>query len=199
MNPKTKKNWLKKRLVFFVIIFIIAILCVSFLPLTTHRSHCGNYCAPRLKQIGLGLKLYAMDFEEFFPLEDNAQGLDKLRELDYLTDYGIYVCPDSKIQKGTKGSITEQNCSYVYLGGFREGQNPQIPLVFDKTGNHPDIVGIVFIDGHVARYPASAIKSCEDIIIFLNKEHKYPNKLFKKLLSKAKKIDRILQKSDKQF
>jgi prepilin-type processing-associated H-X9-DG protein len=78
------------------------------------------------------------------------------------------------------------------LGGFREGNGDNIPLAFDKYGNHTDYLNVLFMDGHVLGYPDAASGSCEDIIIFLNKEHKYPDKLFKQLLSKAKKIDHNL-------
>ncbi|MBU8902579.1 MAG: hypothetical protein KOO69_07550 [Victivallales bacterium] len=205
MNPKHKKSWLKKRLAFFVIIFIIAILCVAFLllPLILTRRHDEDRwlharCRSNLKQIGLSLKQYAMDYKDFFPFEDNAQGLEKLRKLDYLTDYDIYVYPYLKTKKETKGILSEKNCGYVYLGGFKKGQNKKIPLAFGKPGNYPKrpnaffMFFILFIDGSVVGYPPHKADSCEDIIIFLNKEHKYSDKLFKKLLSKAKKIDKQL-------
>ena len=149
-------------------------------------------CISNLKQIGLSLKQYAMDYDDFFPPGNNYQGLDKLRSLDYLTDYGVYVCPGTKTKRGGKGPLTEANCDYVYLGGSKEGESPSIPLAFDKSGNHIDYVNVLFLDGHVKGYPTSASNSCEKIIIFLNKEHKYPPKLFKKLLDKAKKIDSTL-------
>jgi prepilin-type processing-associated H-X9-DG protein len=197
MNSKFIKTWVLKLLTYFAIIFMLATFGIMFLDWRINHHHKRDprfACASWFKQVGLSLKQYAMDYEDFFPPQNNAKGLDKLRELGYLTEYRVYVCPGSNIEKGIKGAITEENSSYIYLGGFKEFQNPNIPLAFDKPNNHPDYVNVVFLDGHIMGYPTSASKSCEQIIIFLNKKHKYPEKLFKKLLYKARKIDNILPK-----
>jgi len=195
MNIKCMKRWFVKLLTYFAITFVFAILALMFLAWRVNRIHRRNpcfECASWFKQIGLSLKQYAMDYEDFFPPENNAKGLDKLRELDYLTEYRVYACPGSNIKKGLKGPITEASSSYIYLGGFKEFENPNIPLAFDKPKNHADYVNVVFLDGHIMGYPTSSSNSCEKIIIFLNKEYKYPEKLFKKLLRKAKNIDKTL-------
>ncbi len=189
MNSKRKKNWLLRIIVFFAILFVVIVFLLP--PLSTgHDRHNPRLsCTYRLKQIGLSLKQYAMDYEYFFPLGNNAEGLEKLRATDYLTDYGCYVCPGTKTERGRKGSIIKENCDYIYLGGFKADNGDNIPLAFDKPDNHNDYFNVLFLDGHVVGYPTSASGSCEEIIIFLNNEHKYPDKLFKQLLSKAKKID----------
>jgi hypothetical protein len=51
---------------------------------------------------------------------------------------------------------TDAESDYVYVGAGRDvfqAQNPsEIPLVYDKPGNHPDgSVCVVYMDGHVAR------------------------------------------------
>jgi prepilin-type processing-associated H-X9-DG protein len=192
MNSKQIKTWLIKILTYFAIIFILTMFGIMFLNWRIthrHRRDPRFSCASWFKQIGISLKQYAMDYEDFFPPENNAQGLDKLRELGYLTEYRVYICPGSNLERGIKGPITEENCGYIYLGGFKEFQNPKIPLAFDKPNNHPDYINVVFLDGHIRGYPTSAAGSCEEIIIFLNNEHKYSPELFKKLLDKAKKID----------
>jgi prepilin-type processing-associated H-X9-DG protein len=182
------------------LIILGVILCVVFmlLPMLTRsrrpsrRAYQINCCS-NLKQIGLALKQYTMDYNDWFPPEDNAQGLNRLCELDYLTDFGCYVCPNSAIVRATTNPLAESNCSYIYLGGAKEGDNCDTPLAFDKPGNQSDYINVLFLDGHVKGYPAG-FNSCEDTIIFLNKKCKYPEKLYKKLLSKAQKIDMTLPK-----
>ena len=176
-------------LVFFAIFFVIIVFLLPSLSTGGDRRNPGHACLSNLKQIGLVLKMYAMDYGDFFPPENNAQGLEKLRALDYLQDYGCYVCPGTKTERGRKGPIIKENCDYIYLGGFKADNGDNIPLAFDKPDNHNDYFNVLFLDGHVVGYPTSASGSCEEIIIFLNNEHKYPDKLFKQLLSKAKKID----------
>lgn len=197
MSVRPKKFWLLRILIFFAILLVIAAFLLPALNTVRDRHHPSYSCFSNLKQIGLSLKQYAMDYADFFPPEDNAQGLENLRGLDYLMDYGVYVCPASITQRGTKGPITNQICGYIYLGGSKERDEPTIPLAFDKPGNHENYVNVLFLDGHVEGYPTSASNSCEKIILFLNKKYKYSPKLFKKLSDKAKKIDKTLLKKQK--
>ena len=195
MNFKQIRIWLVKILVYLTIIFAFAVFGILFLEWRIRMNSKRDprfTCASWFKQIGLSLKQYAMDYENFFPPEDNAQGLDKLRELGYLTEYRVFTCPGADMEPGTKGPLTEASCGYIYLGGFKDDESGDVPLAFDKPGNHPDYVNVIFVDGHIKGYPTSASGSCEKIIVFLNKEHKYPPELFKKLLDKAKKIDSAL-------
>jgi len=133
-----------------------------------------------------------MDYEDFFPPENNAQGLEHLRSQDYLTDYGVYVCPQTRHKRGKTGPLTDKICDYIYLGGSKEGENPDIPLAFDKPNNHTGYVNVLFLDGHVKGFYVSGLKNCESVIIFLQAQKKYSPKLFKKLSDKAKKIDGAL-------
>jgi len=177
---------------FFAILFVGAVFLLPLLNTRRDRHHPSYSCFANLKQISLSLKEYTMDYSGFFPPEDNAQGLEHLRSQDYLTDYRVYVCPASGTKSGAKGPITNQICGYIYLGGSKEVDNPNTPLAFDKPGNHENYVNVLFLDGHVEGYPTSASNNCEKIILFLNKKYKYPPKLFKKLLDKAGKIDKML-------
>lgn len=191
-EPETDKKILKKRFEFFIILFCLAAVSAAFL-LPPAKSD-GRPRLPHLhslydlKQIGLSLKQYAADNADFFPPEDNAKGLELIRKLDYLADYDSYICPDTKKQRG-KGPLTENSCSYVYFGGFRDDRNPRIPLAFDKPGNHHNFMSVLFLDGSAKRYSTSAAGSCEKIIIFLNWKYQYPEKLFAALLRKARTID----------
>jgi prepilin-type processing-associated H-X9-DG protein len=192
VNFKQIRIRLVKILVYFAILLVLAVFLLPALKTGRDRCNTKYACYSNLKQIGLSLKQYAMDYEDYFPPGNNAQGLEKLRSLDYLTDYGVYVCPKKRTRRGTEGHLAEASCGYIYLGGFKDDGSGDVPLAFDKPGNHPDYVNVLFIDGHVKGYSTSASGSCEEIIVFLNEEYKYPPELFKKLLDEAKKTDRTL-------
>lgn len=105
-------------------------------------------CANNLKQIGLALREYAVDNDDFFPPYDGAAGLELLRKNDYLVDYGIYICPSSNLKPPKPGMpLTEDTVSYVYKGG--QSERVTTPVAWDKDGNHKDYGNIVYTDGHV--------------------------------------------------
>lgn len=151
-------------------------------------------CTSNLKQIGLALKQYAMDYNDAFPPLDGAAGLELLRSDDYLTDYGVYVCPQSVKTEGSGTvKLSTANVSYIYFGGFREGSDnihgmPDTPLAFDNPGNDKEYIIVLFQDGHVQAFP-SAAKNCKEVVEFLNKTNKYPLEHYKILKSKAVKAD----------
>jgi len=107
-------------------------------------------CASNLKQMGLALQQYAMDYAGYFPQANGAVGLELLRKNDYLTDYTVYGCPSIKKGKGKDNqSLTEESVDYVYIGGLNTKSDPKQPLMYDKANNHGYYGNVLFADGTV--------------------------------------------------
>lgn len=148
-------------------------------------------CSSNLKQIGLALKMYAMDHKDKYPAGNNTAGLNELIKENYLTDVAVYVCPNSKTTKSPTKDLKETNSSYIYIGGFIEGDGPQIPVAFDKFANEKSIINILYQDGHVGILP-SRFKNCKELISYLGKTTKLKPEVLKKLKEKASQIDKEL-------
>lgn len=120
-------------------------------------------CASNLKQIGLALKQYSMDNDDWFPSGKGAAGLEQLRSGNYLTDYKIFVCPSTDVAPGKgKEALTEDNVSYIYLGsGLKdEDKNSDEAILCDKLPNHKKFGNTLFGDGHVTGYPGEKWYEC---------------------------------------
>lgn len=137
-------EWKKWRTYLVYLLCFLATLIVSNLPaaFVLEERLCrppppGAACYSGLKQIGLSLRIYALDNDGFFPAADGAAGLNELFRQGYLTDTALYVCPGDSRQKLTSGELTEEHCSYLYFGGLHtlESSREEI-LVADKPENH---------------------------------------------------------------
>jgi len=151
-------------------------------------------CMSNLKQIGLAMKMYAMDHKDKYPAGNNAIGLNHLIKEDYLVDMRIYICPNAakgKIPNIITKKLNEKNCSYIYFGDFIEGDGYNIPVAFDKFSNNKGLINILYQDGHVQSM-RHKFKNCKNLIAHLARTNKYKPAILKKLQAKAMQIDKEL-------
>ncbi|MCM8769519.1 MAG: DUF1559 domain-containing protein, partial [Candidatus Omnitrophica bacterium] len=90
-----------------VVIAIIAILAAMLLPTLSKAREKARQavCLSNLKQIGLAMKMYGQDWDNFLPDGANNNGYDTsswmaalshpVRGGGYLKDLKVYVCPSS--------------------------------------------------------------------------------------------------------
>ncbi len=133
----------KKRIYGIIIVSFVLVTVVIFLFFIRskrgERLEDARYlsCASNLKCMKLALQQYAVDYSGFFPPESGAAGLEYLRKYDYLADYSIYACPNTKIVRGKDNQpLTEEIVDYVYVGGLNEKSDHKSPILYDKPGNH---------------------------------------------------------------
>jgi len=136
--------------------FVASFWIISALPyLNTPRPSPKISCTSNLKQIGLSLKQYAMDYDDWLPDKSGAAGFEQLRSTGYLTKYRKYVCPSTRHPAGNGNQkLAEKIVSYIYKAGLKDppaknNDTSKIPVVWDKPENHENYGNVLFLDGHV--------------------------------------------------
>lgn len=134
-------------------ILLILLVSVASIPLLSSAREKGRRisCASNLKQIGLALKIYSLDYNDQFPPYNGAKGLELLRRNNYLTDYNVYTCPSNANAKPGKNNepLTGENVDYVFRGGLTERDPAETMIAWSKDLNHKGYWNILYLDGHV--------------------------------------------------
>ena len=115
-------------------------------------------CVGNLKQIGLGLIMYAGDDVEHGRFPDN---LGQLHEQKYLTNGKVYGCPSVDPM-----SESAADSDYVYVGaGLKDtnGNPTTTVLAYCDPANHDYAwINVLLINGHVERQEAFSIEQAAE-------------------------------------
>ena len=165
--PEKARNLIRHTLIAALIAIPAALLLASFLFLppmyTGSEMGSGTVCLSRLKQILLAAKMYSGDFSGAFPDRSGAGGFEMLREMEYLTDPGVFVCPLSETEAAERDQVlTEDHVSYLYIGGFHENDDPDQVVI--ACPYHPDCIPVGRIDGSVRLKPVEKRNSVHRIL-----------------------------------
>jgi hypothetical protein len=109
-------------------------------------------CASNLRNIGMALRVYAADADELYPPEDNATGLDRLVQQNYIKSMKIFTCPTAKTPPGTSPTLEDAHLDYVYRGGLSEKDSgAETAMAADRiqTPNHKGFGNVLFVLGDV--------------------------------------------------
>jgi len=136
-----RKNY--KGIIICIICLLIYLISISVMRESSRRMA----CASNIRNIKFALQQYATDYSGYFPPENGAAGLEYLRKYDYLTDYSAYTCPSTKTARGKANQpLTEETVDYVYAGGLTDKSGPNLPVLYDKPGNHKSVCNVIISD-----------------------------------------------------
>jgi len=148
---KNQKYWH-----FFIAGMVLGLIGLVSIPLIfpSYREEFRKFsCASNIQSIGLALRMYSQEYKEQFPDRTGAKGLEMLRSGGYLENVKMFTCPSvSRPFLEYEHEITEETTDYVYVGGFKEGDPVDTPIMYDKEKNHSKgYRNVLFIDGTVGR------------------------------------------------
>ena len=161
------KHKRKLLLALIIINFIAYFIFTASISLMVSSSVKGEYinrlrCTNNLKQIGIGLIMYADDYKGFLPNKSGYKGFEQLRSNCYRSYDNVYQCPSCNpspvqpcsVSQAKKQKLTKENVDYIYRSGLKLGDDKKtdyskIPVVWDKPTNHENYGNVLFLDGHV--------------------------------------------------
>ena len=128
-----------------VVIAIIGILAGILLPVLSRarESARSTQCASNVKQIGMGLIMYANENSEAFP-SSTADAMLSLNLLfpNYISDQRVFKCPsDTFVTATTNAGIaaatkfTKNQCSYGYDYTHTQADDADVAILADRPTN----------------------------------------------------------------
>ncbi len=163
-----------------VVIAIIGILAGILLPVLSRARESARktQCMSNIKQIGMGLIMYANENSETFPSDTAySAGSPAMRGLNilydtYISDNKVFNCPsDTTVTGATNAGMlvstiggteafTSTQCSYGYDRTHTQADDADVALVADRPPATPSTTAnsanhnargqnIVYVDGHV--------------------------------------------------
>ena len=161
-----------------VVIAIIGILAGILLPVLSRARESARktQCMSNIKQIGMGLIMYANENSESFPIDTTTVvGNEAMRSLNliydtYVSDNKVFNCPSDTTVDATSNagmststandSFDQDECSYGYDWLHTQADDADVALAADRppatpsatasTANHNGRgQNVVYIDGHV--------------------------------------------------
>lgn len=130
-----------------VVIAIIGILAGILLPVLSRarESARSTQCASNVKQIGMGLIMYANENSEAFP-SSTADAMLSLNLLfpNYISDQRVFKCPsDTFVTAATNALVavntkfTKNQCSYGYDYTHTQADDADVAILADRPRNAP--------------------------------------------------------------
>lgn len=129
-----------------VVIAIIGILAGILLPVLSRarESARSTQCASNVKQIGMGLIMYANENGEQFPTDTTGSAMTSLNLLypNYVSDPRTFNCPsDTFVTSASNAGIaaatafTKNQCSYGYDRAHTQADDADVALASDRPTN----------------------------------------------------------------
>ena len=141
-----KRNWLLVAVLAIGIAVLLVILRPRVFPSESERDQSARVeCLQKVHAIGRAMRAYAEAHDGMYP-----QTLGALLKEGFITDPRAFLCP------GTQGGIPtgfpkdlrnadigaldkiEEFGGYVLVRGLRFEGRPDVIVLFDKPGNHPE-------------------------------------------------------------
>ena len=105
-------------------------------------------CTSNLKQIGLAIRMYAVDNKDQFPDRPGRAGFEMLRSGGYLETAKMYTCPSTSDTVSEYNDLAISSVSYKYACALNDSTSVDSGLMIDRDSNHRKYGNILFCDGH---------------------------------------------------
>ena len=150
---KKKGFTLIELLVVMAIIMILASLAMQSW-IKARRRVVQTKCLNNLKQIGMSLHIYALDYKQKFPnngiASNGKKSLQILKTTGYIRKGNLFVCPAGNAISSDTATETE-NTDYRYDQTMTEYSHSDSAIANDdQLDNHqgPRGVNVIYVDGH---------------------------------------------------